>query len=70
MTCELCGASTSSYLCTRHTEELVEALRELPGLYAEVGEHLVPRRSGWGEIVSTRGAAGPSHPSTRTCSTP
>ncbi|MDQ0933780.1 hypothetical protein [Streptomyces turgidiscabies] len=62
MTCELCGASTSSYLCTRHTDELVEALRELPALYAEVGEHLVPRRSGWGEIVSTRGAAGPQSP--------
>jgi hypothetical protein len=62
VTCELCGTSTSFYLCTRHREELDEALRELPGLYAEVGEYLVPRRSGWGEIVSTRGAAGPQSP--------
>lgn len=62
MTCELCGTATSSYLCTRHAEELVEALRELPGLYAEVGEHLVPRRATWGEIVSTRSAAGPQSP--------
>lgn len=62
MTCELCGTSTSSYLCTRHADELVEALRELPDLYAEVGEHLVPSRAAWGEIVSTRSAAGPRSP--------
>lgn len=62
MTCELCGTSTSHHLCTRHTDELVEALRELPALYDEVGECLVPRRSGWGEIVSTLSAAGPQSP--------
>lgn len=62
MTCELCGTSTSGYLCARHTGELAEALRDLPALYAEVGEYLVPRRSGWGDIVSTRSAAGPQSP--------
>jgi hypothetical protein len=62
VTCDLCGTSTSNHLCTRHTDELVEALRELPDLYDEVGEYLVPRRSGWGEIVSTRSAAGPQSP--------
>ncbi|MGV4890387.1 hypothetical protein ACSR0Z_27985 [Streptomyces viridosporus] len=61
-TCELCGNATRGYLCTRHGDELVANLGELPGLYDEVGECLVPRRSGWGEIVATRGAAGPRSP--------
>ncbi|MER6531178.1 hypothetical protein [Streptomyces sp. NPDC001508] len=62
MTCELCGNATSGYLCTRHREELAARLAELPALYDEVGECLVPRRSGWGEIVATHGAAGPQSP--------
>lgn len=62
MTCALCGNAAGGYLCTKHKEELGKRLRELPGLYAEVGEFLVPRCSGWGEIVSTRGAAGPRSP--------
>jgi hypothetical protein len=60
--CELCGNATSGYLCTRHSEQLVARLEELPALYAEVGECLVPRQSGWGEIVATKSAAGPRSP--------
>lgn len=62
MTCELCGSATSGYLCTRHREKLAEQLKELPVLYDEVAECLVPRRAGWGEIVATKGAAGPQSP--------
>ncbi|MFJ8791418.1 hypothetical protein [Streptomyces sp. NPDC102462] len=62
MTCELCGTATSGYLCTRHREQLAARLADLPTLYDEVGECLVPRRGGWGEIVATRGAAGPRSP--------
>ncbi|CAM5531121.1 hypothetical protein SALBM135S_00871 [Streptomyces alboniger] len=62
MICELCGDATSGYLCTRHREQLAGRLQELPALYDEVGECLVPRRSGWGDIVATRGAAGPRSP--------
>lgn len=61
--CELCGEETAGrYLCQRHTVELAKRLDELPTLYAEVGECLVPRGHGWGEIVATRGAAGPRSP--------
>jgi hypothetical protein len=61
--CELCGEATAGrYLCERHTVRLAKQLAELPALYAEVGECLVPRRSGWGEIVATKAAAGPRSP--------
>ncbi|MFJ8081989.1 hypothetical protein ACIQ6Y_15395 [Streptomyces sp. NPDC096205] len=61
--CELCGGEAGGrYLCERDTILLARRLDELPVLYAEVGECLVPRRSGWGEIVATRGAAGPRAP--------
>lgn len=61
--CELCGEETGGrYLCQRHTVELAKRLDELPVLYAEVSECLVPRGHGWGEIVATRGAAGPRSP--------
>lgn len=61
--CELCGDEAAGrYLCERHTIQLAKRLEELPTLYAEVGECLVPRRSGWGEIVATRGAAGSRSP--------
>lgn len=62
MTCELCGNTTRGLLCGRHREQLADGLAELPALYAEVGECLVPRRSTWGEIIATRGAMGPSSP--------
>lgn len=61
--CELCGEETGGrYLCERHTVRLAKQLDDLPTLYAEVGECLVPRRSGWGEIVATKAAAGPRSP--------
>jgi hypothetical protein len=62
VTCELCGSEASGYLCNRHREQLAARLQELPILYTEVGQCLVPRRGGWGEIVATRGAAGPRSP--------
>lgn len=62
MTCELCGNATSGYLCHQHREQLAARLKDLPDLYDEVGECLVPRRASWGEIVATRGAAGPQSP--------
>ncbi|MGW0372441.1 hypothetical protein ACWDZW_26835 [Streptomyces coeruleorubidus] len=62
-TCELCGeAAGQRYLCERHAVALAKRLADLPTLYDEVGECLVPRGHGWGEIVSTRGAAGPRSP--------
>lgn len=61
--CEICGEDSSGrYLCERHTGQLAKRLEELPVLYAEVGECLVPRRSGWGDIIATKGAAGPRSP--------
>lgn len=62
MTCGLCGTDTASYLCARDAARLAERLAELPTLYAEVAECLVPRRSGWGDIIATKGAAGPRSP--------
>nr|WP_237532248.1 hypothetical protein [Streptomyces sp. SID8352] len=49
-------------MCTRHGDELVKNLLDLPGLYDEVGECLVPRRSTFGDIIPTRGSAGPRSP--------
>lgn len=61
--CEQCGDETESrHLCERHTVALAKRLAELPVLYAEVGDCLVPRGYGWGKIVATRGAAGPRSP--------
>jgi hypothetical protein len=61
--CEICSEdSAGRYLCPRHTARLSQRIAELPTLYAEVGECLVPRRSGWGDIIATRGAAGPRSP--------
>ncbi|MGQ5579697.1 hypothetical protein [Streptomyces sp. ECR3.8] len=61
--CELCGEETAGrYLCQRHTVELAKRLDDLPTLYAEVGECLVPRRTGFGDIVATKSAAGPRSP--------
>lgn len=61
--CELCGEETRGrYLCERHAVQLAKRLDDLPTLYAEVGECLVPRRSGWDDIVATKAAAGPRSP--------
>jgi hypothetical protein len=63
VSCELCGAETAGrYLCERDTRKLAARLADLPTLYAEVGECLVPRRSSWGDIIPTKGAAGPRSP--------
>jgi hypothetical protein len=62
VTCELCGNAADGYLCNRHRQQLAARLEELPALYAEVGECLVPRQHGWGEIVATKSAAGPRSP--------
>lgn len=63
MACELCGRDASGrYLCEPDTTRLAERLAELPTLYAEVAECLVPRRAGWGDIIATHGAAGPRSP--------
>ncbi|WP_406398787.1 hypothetical protein [Streptomyces uncialis] len=60
--CTGCDSTAHGYLCHRHQEQLATHLTELPALYAEVGDCLVPRRSGWGDIIATRGAAGPRSP--------
>ncbi|MGV9987755.1 hypothetical protein [Streptomyces olivaceus] len=63
ITCEVCGEESGGrYLCGRHAEQLAARLGDLPTLYDEVAQCLVPRGGGWGEIVSTRGAAGPRSP--------
>lgn len=61
--CEICGEDAAGrYLCERHAVQLAKRLEELPVLYAEVSECLVPRGYGWGEIVATKAAAGPRSP--------
>ena len=61
--CELCGDDAGGrYLCERHILGVAKSLGDLPVLYSEVAECLVPRRYGWGEIVATKGAAGPRSP--------
>lgn len=63
MTCGLCGDEADSrYLCKRDAVKLAERLADLPTLYDELVHCLVPRRRGWGEIVSTKSAAGPQSP--------
>ncbi|MFE0720223.1 hypothetical protein ACFW23_04625 [Streptomyces rochei] len=60
--CEICGADTGGrYLCERHAVQLAARLADLPTLYAEVAECLVPRRSGPAEFVSAA-PAGPRSP--------
>jgi len=61
--CVLCERDLEDgYLCPQDTVRLAARLDELPTLYDEVGECLVPRRATWGEIIATRGAAGPQSP--------
>ncbi|MFE9936351.1 hypothetical protein [Streptomyces hirsutus] len=62
-TCGLCGTDTGTFhLCKRDAVQLAERLDDLPKLYDELVHCLVPRRYGWGEIVSTKAAAGPRSP--------
>ncbi|OLE25505.1 MAG: hypothetical protein AUG49_10555 [Catenulispora sp. 13_1_20CM_3_70_7] len=61
--CGLCGRDAGQrYLCEGDTASLAKRLDELPKLYAEVAECLVPRRMGWGDIIATKSAAGPRSP--------
>jgi hypothetical protein len=61
--CGLCeGEAGGRYLCERDTVALVRRLGLLPDLDAELAMHLVPARSGFGELVATRSAAGPRSP--------
>lgn len=61
-TCELCGHDSGArYLCERHALALAGQLEQLPALAAELVDCLVPRRSGFGELVTAR-TAGPRSP--------
>lgn len=61
--CGLCERDAEQhYLCKPDTIKLAERLADLPTLYDELVQCLVPRTVGWGEIVSTKAAAGPRSP--------
>lgn len=61
-TCELGGHDAGArYLCERHTLALAGQLEQLPALAGELVHCLVPRRSGFGELV-TASTAGPRSP--------
>jgi len=62
ITCGLCGTTGTAHLCKRDAVRLAERLADLPTLYDELVQCLVPRRYGFGEIVSTKAAAGPRSP--------
>lgn len=60
--CELCERELErGYLCERDTLALAGRLERLPALFEELAVHLVPRRTGFGEHV-TSGPAGPRSP--------
>lgn len=60
--CELCGDEAGGrYLCERDTIALAARLIQLPELDGELTMHLVPARSGFGELVTGR-SAGPRSP--------
>lgn len=60
--CEMCGDEAEQrYLCDRCTASLARRLAEFPALYGELADCLVPRRSGFGEFVSSA-PAGPRSP--------
>lgn len=60
--CGLCERDAGSgYLCERDALALAERLGQLPALADEVVDCLVPRRSGFGELVTAR-TAGPRSP--------
>ncbi|MHB9862160.1 hypothetical protein [Streptomyces sp. YIM S03343] len=62
-TCTICPADAGNrYLCERDTITLAKRLAELPALHDELLQCLVPRRTTWGEIIATKGAAGPRSP--------
>lgn len=60
--CTLCEDETGgTYLCERDTHALAGRLATLPGLDAELAEHLVPRCTGPAELVRSS-SAGPRSP--------
>ncbi|WP_405841585.1 hypothetical protein [Streptomyces sp. NBC_01518] len=60
--CGLCDEDTDGrYLCERDTVTLAGRLHQLPVLDSELAMHLVPARSGFGELVTAR-TAGPRSP--------
>jgi hypothetical protein len=60
--CTLCGQECGPlYLCDWDSRSLAGRLASLPGLVAELAEHLVPRRAGLAERVAA-GPAGPRSP--------
>jgi len=63
MTCGLCeDETTEAYLCDRDARALAARLADLPVLYDEVAQCLVPRQHVWGNIVALKNAAGPRSP--------
>lgn len=60
--CGLCeDPIQAGYLCTRDAVQLAARLEGLPALAGELVDFLVPRRSGFGELVTAR-TAGPRSP--------
>lgn len=60
--CELCGGEADGrYLCERDTIALAARLAQLPELDDELVMHLVPARTGFGELATGR-SAGPRSP--------
>lgn len=60
--CGLCDRDLErGYLCTKDTVQLATRLEEMPALFEELTECLVPRRSGPAEYV-TAAVAGPRSP--------
>ncbi|GAA0348513.1 hypothetical protein PV735_31700 [Streptomyces turgidiscabies] len=60
--CGLCeDPIEAGYVCARDTVRLAETLGQLPDLANELVDFLVPRRSGFGELVTAR-TAGPRSP--------
>ncbi|WP_282703222.1 hypothetical protein [Streptomyces sp. CC219B] len=59
-TCGLCGEQLEhDYLCHRHALALAGRLERLPALFAELAEHLMPRRTGLSQIGGPPGPRSP-----------
>lgn len=61
--CGLCERDLpTGHLCPGCAHALAERLEQLPELDSELIHCLIPRRSGWGDIIATKSAAGPQSP--------